>query len=278
MNGANRPKANSSEGFWLGPHQCNSVFCNPQADQLKCQIRIAATAVTSHSICLMLAVCARSHRLMTLRPSVEEHAMITRLDCIAGASVLGLFVAVTAFLYPGQSSRAFAQASDMAGIARTESVSARAVVKTVDLQTRKVTLETSSGNTIILKVGDQVQNLPQVRPGDTVIAHYYASVAYVLTPSGTKLPDDSLTVAGARAAPGEKPGGALGSKIVVTGLVVSVDPTLHTISLVDPSGGVIRSVDVVTSEGQQNMKLIKIGDTITAVITEAVLVGVEPAP
>jgi hypothetical protein len=204
--------------------------------------------------------------------------MITRLNCIAGASALGLLVAVTAFLYPGLSSHAFAQASDMAGIARTESVSARAVVKAVDLQTRTVTLEASGGGTVTVKVGDQVQNLPQVRPGDTVIAHYYASAAYVLAPSGTKLPDDSLTVAGARAASGEKPGGALGGKMVVTGLVVGIDPALHTISLVDPSGGAIRSVNVVTPEGLQNMKLIKIGDTITAVITEAVLVAVEPAP
>jgi hypothetical protein len=52
---------------------------------------------------------------------------------------------------------------------------------------------------------------------------------------------------------------------------------LHTVSLVDPAGGAIRSVNVVTPEGQQSMKLIKVGDTITAIITEAVLIGVEPA-
>ena len=106
---------------------------------------------------------------------------------------------------------AVAQAADMAGIAHTESVSARATVKTVDLSTRTVTLETSGGDTMVLRVGEQVRNLPQVRPGDTVVAHYYTSSAYVLAPSGTKLPDNSLTVAGARAAPGEKPGAAAGS-------------------------------------------------------------------
>ncbi|MGD0109485.1 MAG: hypothetical protein ABSC06_36465 [Rhodopila sp.] len=95
----------------------------------------------------------------------------------------------------------------------------------VDLRTRAVTLEAPGGNTMVLKVGDQVQNLAQVRPGDTVIAHYFTSSAYVLAPSGTKLPNESLTVAGARAAPGEKPGGATGSKMVVSGLVVGVDPT-----------------------------------------------------
>ena len=203
--------------------------------------------------------------------------MILKSGNVAVAAGLGMLVASSGPLDPRFSSVAFAQASDMAGIAHTESVSARAVVKAIDLQTRTVTLEASGGNTIVLTVGDEVKNLPQVRPGDTVIAHYYTSSAYVLAPPGTRLPDNSLTVAGARAAPGEKPGGALGSKIVVTGLVVGVDPTLHTLSLVDPAGGRVRSVNVVTPEGQKNMKLVKIGDTITAIITEAVLVGVEPA-
>jgi hypothetical protein len=203
--------------------------------------------------------------------------MITKLGCMAKAPALVIAIAVTGFVQTGLSVRAFAQASDMAGIAHADSVSARVIVKAVDLQARTVTFETPGGNVMTLKVGEQVQNLPQVKPGDAIIAHYYTSTAYVLAPSGTKLPDDSLTVAGARAAPGEKPAGVLGSKVVVSGLVVGVDPTSHTISLVDPSGGQIRSVNVVTPEGQQNMKRIKIGDTITAIITEAVLVSVEPA-
>jgi hypothetical protein len=158
--------------------------------------------------------------------------MTAGLGCIARAAALGILVASPGFLQPRLASSAFAQASDMAGIGRAGSVSARALVKSIDLPTRTVTLE----------------------------------VAGVLAAAGTKLPDDSLTVAD-----------ALGSKMVVTGLVVGVDPTSHTISLVDPAGGPIRTVDVVTPEGQQSMKLATIGDTITAIITEAVLVGVEPA-
>ena len=202
--------------------------------------------------------------------------MNIRSGCIAAAGALSLFVACPGF-HLGLSTAAFGQASEMGGIAHTATVSARAVVKTIDLQTRTVTLETPDGKTIVLKVGDEVRNLPQVKPGDTVIAHYHTSTAYVLAPPGTKLPENSLTVAGARAAPGEKPGAAAGSRMVVTGLVVGVDPTAHTVSLVDPSGGRVRTIDVVTPEGQQGMKLINIGDTITAIITEAVLVGVEPA-
>jgi Cu/Ag efflux protein CusF len=203
--------------------------------------------------------------------------MITRFCSITAASALGLFVALPTAFWPQVTSPAFAQAADMAGIGHTESVSARATVKSIDLKTRTVTLEAADGHTVALKVGEQVRNLPQVHPGDTVIAHYYTSTAFVLAPAGTKLPDNSLTVGGVRAAPGEKPGAAVGNKLVVSGLVVGVDPTSHTVSLVDPAGGQVRVVDVITPEGQQSMKRIKIGDTITAIITEAVLVGVEPA-
>jgi hypothetical protein len=100
----------------------------------------------------------------------------------------------------------------------------------------------------------------------------------VLAPPGTKLPDDSLTIAGARAASGDKPGAAAESKMVVSGLVVGIDPTLHTLSLVDPTGGRVRSINVMIPEGQQRMKLVKIGGTITAIIAEAVLIGIEPPP
>jgi hypothetical protein len=86
-----------------------------------------------------------------------------------------------------------------------------------------------------------------------------------------------MSVAGGRAAPGQMPAGAAGAKMVVTGLVVGVDPVAHTVSIVDRSGGAIRTVDVVDPERQKQLGQIKVGDTITAVISEAVAVGVEPA-
>ena len=82
-------------------------------------------------------------------------------------------------------------------------------------------------------------------------ARYHASVAYVLAPPGTKLPDNSAYGASARAAPGETPAGAAGAKLVITGAVVGVDPADHTLQLVNPSGGPVRTVAVVTPEGQQ---------------------------
>jgi hypothetical protein len=194
-----------------------------------------------------------------------------------GASTAAVLLVAASLVCPPLSIPAKAQAAGMAGMGAEEVISLRATVKAIDQKSRVVTLVGPQGNTLRLKVGDEVRNLAQVKRGNKVIVRYHASLAYVLAPAGTKLPDGSLTVAGARAAPGQMPAGALGAKTVVTSTVVGVDPVAHTLQLIDPSGGLIRTVDVVTPDGQQAMKLVKVGDTITAVITEAVAVAVEPA-
>ena len=199
---------------------------------------------------------------------------MTRMRELIGASAASILLVAGAMLPSSLSTPAWGQAAGMAGIGTSDTISLRATVKAVNQKSRTVTLVGPQGNS--LKVGDEVHNLAQVKPGNKVIVRYHASIAYVLAPSGTKLPDDSMTLAGARATPGQMPAGALGSRIVVTARVVGVDPVAHTLQLINPSGGLIRTVDVVTPEGQQSMNMINVGDTITAVITEAVAISVEP--
>jgi hypothetical protein len=182
---------------------------------------------------------------------------------------------VGAALLPPYAPQAWAQPAGMAGVGETETITVRATVKAIDLNTRTVTLVGPQGETT-MKVGEQVQNLAQVKPGDTVVARYYESVAYVVAPPGTKLPEDALALAAARAAPGQMPAGGVAEKIVVTGLVVGVNPAAHTLSLVDPAGGEIRTIAVKDPQYQQMMSSIKVGDTITAYITEALVAAVEP--
>ena len=188
-----------------------------------------------------------------------------------------LFVA--AALLPPFAPQARAQASGMAGVGETETTTVRATVKAVDMNTRTVTLVGPQGETKTLKVGDQVKNLAQVKPGDTVVARFYDAVAYVVAPAGTKLPENAMAIAEAQAAPGERPAGGVATKIIVTGLVVGVNPVAHTISLVNPppAGGEVRTLTVRNPEYQKMLPQIKVGDTITAVISEALVAAVEPA-
>ncbi len=187
-------------------------------------------------------------------------------------SIFATPVALTASAAP-----AHAQAPGMFGAGDTDTISVKATVKAVDLSTRTVTLVGPSGETKTLKVGPAVQNLPQVKPGDIVVAHYVDSIAYVVAPAGTKTPEDMLALAAARAVPGQLPAGAVEGKVVLTGLVVGVNPAAHSISLVNPDGGEIRTLDVKNPEYQSMLASIKVGDQITAVISEAVAVAVEPA-
>lgn len=183
--------------------------------------------------------------------------------------------AITALPSPGPGD-AWAQASGMGGAGQSNTITVRARVKAINHKTRKVTLVGPQGNTFTVVAGEEVRNLPQVKAGDTVVVRYHASTVFVLAAPGTRLPENSMSVAGGRAEPGQMPAGAAGTRLVVTGLVVGIDPVGHTISLVDRSGGAVRTIDVLDPERQQQLSRINVGDTITAVISEAVAVAVEP--
>jgi hypothetical protein len=183
--------------------------------------------------------------------------------------------AVTSLPSPGSGS-AWAQASGMGGAGQSDTVVVRARVKAIDHKSRKITLVGPEGNTFSVIAGDEVRNFGQIKPGDTVVTRYHASVVYVLAPAGTPLPKDTLDVAGGRAAPGEMPAGAAGAKLVITGLVVGIDPAANTVSLVDRSGGAVRTIHVMDPERQKQLPNIKVGQTITAVVSEAIAIAVEP--
>ena len=177
-------------------------------------------------------------------------------------------------LLPPVASVAFAQASGMSGFGETTAISIRATVKALDVQARTITLSGPNGD-VTLDIDPRLRAVGQVKPGDTVIARYEGAIVYVLAPPGTKLPPNSTAVTSASARPGS---GQARGKIVFSGLVVGVDPVAHTLSLRNPAGGPVHTVDVVTDAAKQHMKHVKVGDTITAVMTGELLVSIEPAP
>jgi len=75
------------------------------------------------------------------------------------------------------------------------------------------------------------------------------------------------------AKPGQAPGAAAGRQITVIADVMSVDAKKQTVRLRGPQ----RTVDLKVKDPNQ-FKLIKVGDQVEATFTEAVAIGVEPAP
>jgi hypothetical protein len=171
---------------------------------------------------------------------------------------------------------ALAQAQGpVAGYGQAGSVTIQATVKSIDPATRHVILIGPEGNAFTVKVSRLARNLGQVRPGDQVRATYYRSTMYVLSSANTPLPPDSDAVAAARAPAGQLPAGAVANRIVVTGLVVGIDLADHSLQLIDPRGGEVHTVMVTDPQRQQQLNQVKVGDKITAYITEALLISVD---
>src|SRR4051794_13197016 len=103
-----------------------------------------------------------------LRSTLPGDQSMTFTSRAASPAAALMLLAAGPLLCATLPTQVLAQAAGMAGIGRSETVSARATVKSVDLKSRMVTLVGPQGNTLTLKVSDEVANLPTVKPGAKV--------------------------------------------------------------------------------------------------------------
>jgi len=147
-----------------------------------------------------------------------------------------------------------------------------ATVTAVDKATRTITLK-GPQRTVDVAAGDAVKNFDQIKVGDTVTVKYVEALTLEL--KKTKAPADAKgEVAAVRAAPGSRPAGALGREVTLRADVVDVDPKNSTISLKGPRGNVVD----LKVQNPDHFKVVKKGDQVEVVYTEAVAVAVTPAP
>lgn len=155
------------------------------------------------------------------------------------------------------------------GMAETATVSA--TVQAVDQEKRIVTLKGPEGNVFDVKVGPEVRNLPQVKPGDIVVAKYFEAVAVEVKKGGVGIRGKETETAVSRAPLGEKPAGAVATTTTVTANVTKVDPKKQVVTLEGPSG---RSVNVKVKDPAVFAQ-IKPGEQVEMVVTEALAIAVE---
>ena len=155
-----------------------------------------------------------------------------------------------------------------------EALSLRATVKSIDPVTRAVQLVGPDGETETIIAGPAVR-LQLFKEGDTVDAKYYRSVAFFMNAPGKAAPEDQIKAALAR--PVTAPGGLAVQETRVSGTVVGIDLTDSTVKVVEPSGGRVWTVHVTIPARRAMLPMLKVGDTITAVISEALAVEITPA-
>ena len=193
--------------------------------------------------------------------------------------LLGLIAVAVSF-------SAFAQAPKSGGIqggavvasepgkaAVVAAVEAVATVVALDKATRTITIKGPQGNSVDVIAGDEVKNFDQIRVGDRVTVKYVEALSLELRKTRSK-EAPSATAAAAGAKPGERPAGAVGAEIRALADVVKVDQKNSIISLKGPRGNVID----LRVQNPDHFKVVKKGDQVEVVYTQAVALAVTPAP
>jgi Cu/Ag efflux protein CusF len=150
---------------------------------------------------------------------------------------------------------------------------ATGVVEAIDLQKRHVTVKDSHGKVISLEIGPEARNLDQLKVGDKVNVRYAQALTLTLMKDGKEVGGRTETLSGDRTPAGQRPGGAIGRKVEVTANVVAVNRKTHMITL----RGTEYEVDLTVRDPEQ-LKMIKVGDQVHAVYTEAMALSIDPAP
>lgn len=187
------------------------------------------------------------------------------------ASVLVLSLVPICGLAACESDQSKSSPAAPLSVERSAHITATAKVKAIDYVTRRVTLEGTDGKSITITAGKDVQRLNEVKPGDTVEADYEVSLLAELRPATADETANPITVVeiAGRTPQGSAPGAGAGwgTRIVTT--VQAVDQQSMLVTLKGPMG------DTVTVRGQNpdNVRRLKVGDTIVITYTEAMAVS-----
>jgi hypothetical protein len=147
-----------------------------------------------------------------------------------------------------------------------------AIVTGIDKATRTVTLKGPKGNSLDVICGDEVKNFDQIKLRDEVVVAYIQALTLELRKtSGARAAVESSDAV--RAAPGQKPGAAVGRQVTVLADVIDVNAKKKTITLKGPKGNVV----VLDVQNPDQFKVVKKGDQVEANYVEAVAISVEPA-
>jgi len=192
-------------------------------------------------------------------------------------AILLMLAAIVMLPYAAQAQKPSVQgatvvASEPGKAAMVTAAEVTATVVAIDKATRTVTLK-GPQRTVDIIAGDEVRNFDQIRVGDRVVAQYREALTLELKKARTTGAPTETAVA-VRAKPGERPAGAVGREITILADVVAVDPKKSIISLKGPRGNVVD----LKVQNQDHFKVVKVGDQVEAVYSEALAIAVTPAP
>ena len=90
------------------------------------------------------------------------------------------------------------------------------------------------------------------------------------------MPRESNDVAAGAITRGQRVAGIGAAETIRNWWVVGVDPNAGTLTLVDPDSGPIRTFKVTTQAGREQLPRVKVGDGLTAINNQVLVISIGP--
>ncbi|HWB30693.1 MAG TPA: hypothetical protein VG736_09340 [Vicinamibacterales bacterium] len=157
-------------------------------------------------------------------------------------------------------------------VSKVDSVTATATIQAIDATTRRVTLRLDKGDEDTFVAGPEVTRFDELNVGDKIKMTYYESRVFQIRKPGetANVPGESSAIT---AATSKLPGGTVARQVKSTVTVVSIDPSVPSITVkTDDGRTVTRKV-----EDKKHLAGVQPGDRIDVTYTEALLMSVTRA-
>ena len=162
------------------------------------------------------------------------------------------------------------------GIQTTTRYSLDGRIAAVDTNGRTITINSAEGTQRLLNVSPMAANITSTKVGDNVVVGLEDTRTFVLSRPGVQTPAPGAgSVAGA-VETRQAVAGARISESIANWVVVRVDPAANTITLVNPGGGEVRTYDVTTDAGRQQLSRVQQGDSLTEINSRLVVAVITP--
>jgi hypothetical protein len=171
---------------------------------------------------------------------------------------------------------AYAQDQATVGIQTTTHYSIAGRIAAVDTTARTLTITSADGTNRMLNVSPMAANITSTKVGDNVEVAVEDTRTFVLSSPGVATPAPGAASAAAAVETSQGVAGARLSQSIGNWTVVSVNPGANTITLVNPGGGEVRTYDVTTDAGRQQLPRVKQGDNLTALNSRLVVAAITP--
>jgi hypothetical protein len=169
-----------------------------------------------------------------------------------------------------------AQNQAIVGIQTVTTYSADVRITAVDPNARTIAVTYPDGAVRTHTVSPSVANFGAARVGEMVSIAFEDRLSFVLSDRKTPTPANRDVSVVGTAASGQNLTGVSASEAVGTWWVVGVNPAANTITLVNPASGPVRTYNVSTQAGRDQLPRVTVGDSLTAINSQLLVVSIAP--